>query len=342
MATTSFDFGDEANRFISKLETGITIHDAETGDIYFANEYAEELYGYDTDDLTTLDIIDITADSLSKADFLDQIQAAAAGRSQQFEWRIQRPSGEIQWIEIRLSEFTVDETSYVIAVVRDIDDFKMKLRHFHLLNRIVRHNFRNKLQIVSGRFNQIDNRTDDTKIFDHMRRAIAELVKLTNWVNRITSLSGEEKNMDRVNIRTILEAEVEKYERKHPDINWTLDSENVYIDANPLLQRAFHELIDNAVQHNDHEDLEITVTASENFADQQIDIQIIDTGQPIPDIEITPLLSRQEPDQLKHGKSVGLWEVQTIINRHQGLLRLKENNTERKVIEITLPLADPQ
>lgn len=342
MATTSFDFGDEADRFYSSLETGITIHDAETGDIYFANDYAEEVYGYDADELTTVDILDISADSLSKSEFVDQIQAAADGRAQQFEWRIQRPSGEIQWIEIRLSEFSVDEQSYVIAVIRDIDDYKMKLRHFYLLNRIVRHNFRNKLQIVSGRFNQIDNRTDDTKIFDQMRRAIAELVKLTSWVNRITSLNGDEKNMDRVNIRTILEDEVEKYERQYPDIDWTLDSENVYIDANPLLARAFHELIDNAVRHNAHEDLAVTVTASENVADQQIDIQVIDTGQPIPDIEITPLLSGGEPDQLEHGENVGLWEVQTIINRHQGLLRLRENSTERTVIEVTLPLADPR
>jgi len=342
MATTSFDFGDEADRFYSSLETGITIHDAETGDIYFANEYAEEVYGYEAEELTTVDIIDISADSLSEAEFVDQIQAAAAGQSQQFEWRIQRPSGEIQWIEIRLSEFTVDEQSYVIAVIRNIDDYKMKLRHFYLLNRIVRHNFRNKLQIVSGRFNQIDNRTDDTKIFDQMRRAITELVKLTSWVNRITSLSGDEENMDRVNIRTILEDEVEKYERQYPDIDWTLDSETVYIDANPLLGRAFHELIDNAVQHNDHEDLAVTVTASENFADQQIDIQVIDTGQPIPDIEITPLLSGEEPDQLEHGENIGLWEVQTIINRHQGILKVTENSTERTVIEVTLPLADPR
>jgi len=96
------------------------------------------------------------------------------------------------------------------------------------------------------------------------------------------------------------------------------------------------------VRHNAHEDLAITVSASENVADQQIDIQIIDTGEPIPDIEIAPLLNSDEPDQLKHGDKIGLWEVQTIVNRHQGILKLKENNTDRKVIEVTLPLADPK
>ena len=342
MTKSSFEFDDEVDRFYSCLEVGVTVHNSQNGDIYYANDYAEDVYGYAKDKLDTIDIIDVSSDSPSKSEFVKRIQAAAQGQSQQFEWQIQRPSGEIQWIEMRLSELSVEDQSYVIAVTRDIDDYKMKLRHFYLLNRIVRHNFRNKLQIVSGRFSQLDEQYDDNQIFDQIRRAIAELVNLTSWVNRLTSLDAEEKNRDRINIRTMLEEEVEKYKNRYPEIEWTLDSENVYIDANPLLQRAFHELIDNAVKHNSHKNLEITVSASENVTDQQIDVQVTDTGQPIPDIEITPLLGGNEPDQLKHGENVGLWEVQTIVNQHQGILRLKENNPERKIIKLTLPLADPK
>ena len=341
MTTSSFGYDDEADRFYSSLAVGVTVHDPKTGGICYANEYAENVYGYSTQELSEIDITELSSDSHSKTAFIEQIQAAANGTPQQFEWRVQRPSGEILWIEMQLSKLAVREQSYVVAVVRDIDEYKMKLRHFYLLNRIVRHNFRNKLQVIGGRFAQIDAQTDDSKMFDQMRRAIAELVKLTGWVNRITSLSGEE-NTDRINIRQILEKEVQRYRSKHPEIGWEIDTENLYIDANPLLQDAFHELIDNAVQHNSHETLDITVSASENVADQQIDIQISDTGQPIPDIETVPLLDGDESDQLKHGNSIGLWEVQTIINRHRGVLRLTENSTERKVIEVTLPLADPK
>jgi PAS domain S-box-containing protein len=320
----------------------VTVHDPATGDIYYANEHAEDVYGYPEEKLSTIDIVDINVNSPSKSEFIKQIRAAAAGQPQQFEWRVTRPSGEVLWIEMRLSELSVDKQSYVVAVIQNIDDYKMKLRHFYLLNRIIRHNFRNKLQIVSGGFSQIDKQSNGNEIFDRMRRAISELVRLTSWVNKITSLTGAEKNTDRVNVQTLLEREVNKYRSNYPRINWEVTTETVYIDANPLLQKAFHELIDNAVRHNDHEGLDITVTASENVASQQIDIQIIDTGQPIPDIEITPLLNDREPDQLKHGDNIGLWEVQTIINRHQGVLKLKENNTERKIVEITLPLADPK
>jgi PAS domain S-box-containing protein len=342
MTTSSFEFDDEADQFYSSLAVGITVHDSKTGDICYANEYAEDLYGYPEEDLNTTNIVDIGLDSVSRSAFISRIRDAAGGQSQQFEWRIKRPSGEILWIEMRLSELSVENQSYVIAIVRNIDEYKMKLRHFYLLNRIVRHNFRNKLQIVRGRFTQIDEQTDDNKIFTQMRRAIAELVKLTSWVNTITSVNREEKNTDRINIYGMLEEEVSKYKNNYPEINWELDCENVYIDANPLLQRVFHELIDNAVRHNSHEDLDITVSASENLAAQQIDIRVIDTGQPIPDIEIQPLLNRNEPDQVEHGQNIGLWEVQTIVNSHQGMLTLEENSAEQKILEVTLPLADPR
>lgn len=75
---------------------------------------------------------------------------------------------------------------------------------------------------------------------------------------------------------------------------------------------------------------------------QQIDIQIWDTGELVPDMEIQPLLEGYDPNPLDHARHIGLWEVQTIVNSHHGILTCKENTADRKVIEVTLPLADPK
>lgn len=340
MAESPVHFDDEAARFYSSLDIGITIHDAETGDIHYANEYAEELYGYPREDLNKSDIVDINPGSISQSEFIKRLRAAANGHAQQFEWRIKRPSGEIIWIEMRLTELDIEGQSYVIAVIRDISDHKMDLRYLRLLNRIVSHNFRNKLQIIQGSFNQINSRTND-KIFNGIRQAIAELVDLTNWVTAITSLN-EEKNDRKINVRQLLANRVNEYEKEYPEINWETDCENVFIMGDKSLRRAFDELIDNAVRHNSHEDLDIIVSASENMADQQIDIKVIDTGEPIPDVEAQPLIHGYDPDPLESGENVGLWEAQTIINSHQGILTLEENSPELKIMKVTLPLADPK
>jgi len=340
MTESTFTFDDETAHFCSSLDVGISIHDSETGDIHYANEYAEDIYGYSKKDLNKSNIVDINPGSISHSEFIKRLRAAANGHSQQFEWRIRRPSGEIIWIEMRLSELTVNDHSYVIAAIRDISDHKMNLRYLRLMNRIVNHNFRNKLQIIQGSFNQMNIQTND-KVFNGIRRAIAELVDLTNWVNAITSLTHEQKDQ-KINVRQLLVNTVNEYESKYPEINWEVNCENVFILGDTSLRRAFDELIDNAVRHNSHDDLDIIVSANENMADQQIDIKIIDTGEPIPDAEAQPLIHGYDPDPLEDAEKVGLWEVQTIIDTHQGMLTLEENNPELKILNVSLPLADPQ
>jgi signal transduction histidine kinase len=129
----------------------------------------------------------------------------------------------------------------------------------------------------------------------------------------------------------------EQYQCANKNINWHIECEEAVVSADPKIKTAIEELIDNAVQHNPHEGLNITLSVTESDDDKQILIQVIDTGQPIPDVEIEPIAGGYDPDPLEHGEGIGLWEVQTIINAHGGRLSVKENSLERKVIEIALP-----
>ena len=138
------------------LEVGILLHDPETGDVCFANEFAEELYGYSEDELVGMNVAEFSSESFSQTEAQQRIQAAADGQSQRFEWRNKRSSGELYWVEVRLSAITIDDTPYVVALVRDISEYKLNLRHLRVLTRITRHNLRNKLNAIDGFFDQLD------------------------------------------------------------------------------------------------------------------------------------------------------------------------------------------
>lgn len=323
-----------------KLEVGILLHDSQTGNILYANTFAEEIYGYSKEELTSMDVADFSSASFSRAEATQRIQAAAEGHSQQFEWRNKRSTGELYWVEVRLSDLTIDETTYVVALVRDITEYKMSLRHLRVLTRITRHNLRNKLNIIDGYLNQIDHEEANSSVIKRIKRNVSELLDLTGWIDSIKSVNRAETQNKACDISQLVAEIGEPYQKEYPEITWKLDCQHAYATVDSTLRTAVDELIDNAVKHNPHENLEISVSVREHPDDKQISICVTDTGRPIPEIEIEPLVSGYDPDPLEHGEGIGLWEVQTIINAHRGRLSINENSTDQKTIEITLPQTD--
>lgn len=322
-----------------ELEVGIVLHDAHTGEILYANPFAENLYGYSAQELSEMGVGDISSEPFSEAEALQRIRAAVKGRSQQFEWRIKRPTGELFWIEVRLSTLTIDNTKYVAAIVQDITEHKMNLRHLRILTRITRHNLRNKLNVIEGAFEYIDDRTGNNEMFDRIRRSISELLHLTSWIDTIKSVNRIDSSTKKLDICQLVTDLGETYRKEYPEIDWQFECKQAYVTADSTLRTAIKELIDNAVTHNPHDELEIDVTVTECISEQQVHIEITDTGQQIPEIEIEPLIGGYDPDPLEHGENVGLWEVQTIINAHGGRLSITENISERKTLKIILPRA---
>lgn len=325
------------------FEVGVLIHEPETGEILYANEYAEDIYGYAAAELIEMDVGEFSAEVFSQAEAVQRIQAAADGTSQQFEWRNKQSTGELYWVEVRLSDIEIEDEVYVIALVRDITEYKMTLRHLRVLTRITRHNLRNKLNVISGFLAEleIDNGSEDCTIRDRINRNVEELLDLTEWIETVKSAARTTTTLETCNIAHIVREIGERFQRDNDDITWRFDCEEAAVAADSQIKTAVEELVGNAVQHNPHDELEITLSVTSKD-EQQVLIQVIDTGQPIPDIEIEPIVGGYDPDPLEHGEGIGLWEVQTIIDAHGGRLSIKENSLERKVIEIALPSAQVQ
>lgn len=335
---------DSAPSQFDSLEIGVLLHDPGTGRILYANEYAEEIYGYSQEKLIGKDVEEFSSELFSQTEAIQRIQAAADGHSQQFEWRNKRSTGELYWVEVRLSDITIEDETYVIALVRDITEYKMTVRHLRVLTRITRHNLRNKLNVISGFLAEfdLDDQSTDGTIRDRINRNVEELLDLTNWIDTVKSAARIDAPVETCDISQMVRELGEQYQRHNEDISWHIDCEEAVVSADPKIKTAVEELIDNAVQHNPHDGLDITLSVAESDDEKQVLIQVIDNGQPIPDIEIEPIAGGYDPDPLEHGEGIGLWEVQTIINAHGGRLSVKENGLEQKVIEIALPRAQLQ
>jgi PAS domain S-box-containing protein len=149
------------------LDVGITFHHSETGAILDVNEPIERLYGYAAAELRATTVGEFTPPStkFSEERAVGLIAAAAAGDSQAFEWQIERSNGELRWLRVHLNATTVDGVDGVVAEVNDITEYRARERRLRLLSRIVRHNLRNKMNVLLGYADRISGRPSRTSRF---------------------------------------------------------------------------------------------------------------------------------------------------------------------------------
>ncbi|EXI66495.1 MAG: Non-motile and phage-resistance protein [Candidatus Accumulibacter adjunctus] len=101
----------------------ILVHDRDTGEIIDANPTAWQAYGLGS--LAELQASDFwLAPPYSFAEALAWIRKAAAGGTQQFEWRNRRRTGESFWEQVTLSRITIGGVERILATAIDISERK--------------------------------------------------------------------------------------------------------------------------------------------------------------------------------------------------------------------------
>jgi PAS domain S-box-containing protein len=115
------------------------------------------MFGYSTEELRETTIEDFTANTyhFSQAEAERRIRAAGYGTPQHFEWRVKCSNGQLIWVEVYLATISIDDHSYVLGEVRDITEYKTNDRRLGLFYRLLRHNLRNDVNVISGYADQI-------------------------------------------------------------------------------------------------------------------------------------------------------------------------------------------
>ncbi|MCX5680124.1 MAG: PAS domain S-box protein [Candidatus Omnitrophica bacterium] len=121
------------------VNDAIFVHDIETGAILNANQRACEMYCYSQDELSSINIADISADvgvyTFEGARRL--IDKAANGEPQLFEWLAKDKAGRLFWVEVNLKRAVVGGKYRILAIVRDInhrkeDEVLLRLAEFSM------------------------------------------------------------------------------------------------------------------------------------------------------------------------------------------------------------------
>ena len=211
------------------------------------------------------------------------------------------------------------------GVYTDITDRETQQRYHEVLNRLLRHNLRNDLNVIIGLADQLTNsvETDDppTVVSQQLKRRALELVETTRRARELQSVIDRSETETAPVELDELVADACKTIRQaqYPgQLIARIDSPAVGIGGDGL-REAVVELAENAFEHTTSEPtVEIRV---EPMVDREmIRITVADDGPGIPRDERAVIEGSQSISPLDHASGLGLWLAKWIVEAYGGEL----------------------
>jgi signal transduction histidine kinase len=218
------------------------------------------------------------------------------------------------------------ETLGATVALIDVTDREIRRQRLEVLNRVLRHNVRNQLDVIAA------------------HAETADLPAVVDSVDRIRALSAEARRVESLVGRdrsaataTDLAAFVDRVvDDAVPDRGdrVTVDVPSVTIELDRALCRyALSELLENAVEHGG-EAPTVVVRGRETATGSRL--VVADDGPGIPANE-RAVIDAESETALSHGSSLGLWGVQWAVQTLGGSLSFEESDLGGTAVALELP-----
>ena len=278
----------------------------------------------------------------------DSVEAGDTPGERRIEYRMLDSDGQRRWVSnIVVPVYDEARLQYWGGFIRDITDeqasqarIERQRDYLDLLNGILSHDIRNDLQAIVASVEQF--RSAQTDAESHVERALSNVdsaVATTETVRRLSELLLEAgATAEPTPLVPVLESEVESIRQHAPDVTVVLEGPlpDVYVRGDRLLGSVVHNLLSNAVNHNDHEDPEIVVGA-EQTADTVV-VTVADNGPGIDDKTKAHIFEPGYKGPQSHGTGMGLSLVSMAVEMYGGVVEVSDNDPRGTVMTLTLPV----
>ncbi|WP_435068426.1 histidine kinase N-terminal 7TM domain-containing protein [Haloplanus sp. C73] len=232
---------------------------------------------------------------------------------------------------------------------RDVSDRHVYEQRLKVANRVLRHNLRNRMNVISGWAEELQDH-DDPAVVDASERiatAARELTDVGEQVRLLVETADVAGGATTVVVETHLTPLLERVRADYPaaTVESDLDPDvTVTVPSAKLLTVAVQNAVENAIEHNDsdHPWVRITAQPAEGGTGDApyTEICVADDGPGIPEAEREVIRSGTET-ALEHGSGLGLWLVQWIATAAGGDVEFADRNPCGTVVTLTLPTDPP-
>jgi PAS domain S-box-containing protein len=259
------------------------------------------------------------------------------------EYRFKHADGSWRVVESRGINMLSDPVvGGVVVNSRDVTDRRRREQRMNVLNRTLRHDLRNNMNVVLGNAELLMREYGSDDRAETIRKTAADMLELGNKVRDIErALDSSETPREMVDIVSVVEEHLASVERANPDVDVRTDlPESEWVIANRLIGSAVDDAIENAIEHNrgDGPKIRVRLEHTELAGDDAVRLEIADDGPGIPDEELEVLMAGGETP-LEHASGLGLWLIKWIVNESAGEVAFEDNDMGGTTVAITLKKA---
>lgn len=226
-----------------------------------------------------------------------------------------------------------------VGVIRDITARERRRQRLAVLDRVLRHNIRNKINVVHGRAERVQAEGDlppsiseDVAAITGASEELLDVAEKARAFHR--SLSAPPRTRDLVEL---IEAALRGVDGNGAAVDPSLPAEAPVI-ADDGLELAIDELLSNALENaSDPSAVHVRVDRAEVDGHEWVELAVGDDGDGIPRSERAPLDGTVE-SSLAHGSGIGLWLVAWSVRRAGGRVTYDQAG-DRTTVVLLLPPA---
>lgn len=243
------------------------------------------------------------------------------------EYRIEKKDGDYKWFR-DVGSITEENDDYkkVAGIVIDIDKRKDAEEREGLLNSLLRHDIKNKAQIVQGYLQLLEEEDLSGETKNYINKAVKSSKESINLIQKIRLLlNAQKEEIKKVNIVSMIKDAVEEVDSIAEDngIDLTVDlpSEMLKVEGGSLLKEVFSNVIENSVYHSDGTKIEVSYEI-----DDEVVCIIEDDGRGIPDDKKEAVFDRGYTTDDERGTGLGMFLVKMLLESYGGSIELKDSD----------------
>jgi PAS domain S-box-containing protein len=204
-----------------------------------------------------------------------------------------------------------------VVVFREVTRLKEREQQLDLLSRVqsrvLRHNIRNELDVITAQNEVLAAELDGehARMAERTLSSADRLLSVSSKARTAEELIDHDQTPTTVNLVETVESVVEECHTAFPAVSFSVDAPSACrVETLPALELALENLVENAAEHNTSPNPEVAVTVT--ATDEAVVITVSDNGPGIPDQELA-VRERGEETPLEHGRGVGLWVVDWVV-----------------------------